>query len=136
MSSDLGKESVPQAKRTAASYLRVEFGYGRVSEIAATYRAVAVSCIQQQITRVMVVVGDPEPAGERALRAAATMMVVAGIASDFRLALVAAAPQVMQAYRNTQRDLSAAGVTTRLFEREEDAARWLGVGDGVSRRAP
>ena len=135
MSSRLDQESVRQPKETPA-YLRVEFGYGTVSEIAETYRAVAVSCIEQQIARVMVVVGDPDPAGERSLRDAATMMVLAGIAPGFRLALVAAAPRVMQTYHNAPRDLTAAGVSTRLFESEEEAAGWLGVGDSTSRRAP
>lgn len=105
--------------------LTVEFGYVTVSEIAELFRGLAVACIQRQLTRVLIVAGDDEPAGDRALRNALTTMVLAGIPKDFRLALVAALPRVAQAYAHTQRDFNAAGITTRFFENEQEAARWL-----------
>jgi len=121
--------------RETPGHLRVEFGYVTVSEIAELYRTLAVTCIERQLARVLIVAGDEDPAGEHALRDALTTMVLAGIPRDFRLALVAALPRVAQTYAVTQRDFNAAGIKTRVFENEEDAARWLDGGDGGARRA-
>ena len=115
------------------AHLRVEFGYGTVTEIAALYRALAVTCIEKQISQVLIIAGDDDPAGERALRDALTMMVLAGIPHDFRLALVTALPGVAQTYGRTQRDFNAAGIKTRVFENAEDAERWLEGGNDFSR---
>lgn len=109
----------------ADGHLRLEFGYVTVTEIAELYRALAVTCVERQITRVLILIGDDEPAGERALRNALTMMVLAGVPRGFRLALVAAVPRVADTYRNTPRDFTAAGIRTRLFDHEADAAHWL-----------
>ena len=99
-----------------------------MTEIAALYRALAVTCIQKQTSRVLIIAGDDDPAGERALRDALTMMVLAGIPWDFKLAVVAALPRVAQTYVLTQRDFNAAGIKTRVFENEEDAEQWLADG--------
>jgi hypothetical protein len=117
-----------------AGHLRVEFGYVTVGEIAELYRALAVTCVERQLSRVLIVAGDDEPEGERALRDALTIMVLAGIPQEFRLALVAALPRVAQTYALTQRDFNAAGIQTRVFENEADAVRWLEAGDEGARR--
>ena len=119
----------------SGGHLRLEFGYATVTEIAELYRALAVTCVERQITRVLIVAGDDEPAGERALRNALTMMVLAGVPRGFRLALVAAVPRVADTYRNTPRDFTAAGIGTRLFDSEADAAHWLDGGNDGARRA-
>ena len=108
------------------AYLKAEFGYGTATQIAELLRTLAVTCIQKQSARVLVVAGDDDRAGEHALRNALITMILAGIPDDFRLALVAAAPRVKHVYRDAQRDFTAAGATTRLFDTEEEAARWLG----------
>jgi len=128
MGAALGQPLARQLTETPG-YLRAEFGYGTTTEIAALYRAVAVACVQKQITRVLIIAGDDDPAGERALRDVLTMMLLAGIPSDFKLALVAASERVGRTYRNAQRDLCAAGVTARLFDSEQDATRWLDSAD-------
>lgn len=110
-------------------YLRAEFGYGTTTEIAELFRALAVTCVQKQVPRVLIVAGDDDPAGRTALRDALTVMVLAGIPSDFKLALVATAERVRLTYRNAQRDLCAAGITARLFGSEADAKRWLDSAD-------
>ena len=122
------------ALRDTSGLLRIEFGYVTVTELGELYRALAVTCVERQITRVLVIAGDDEPAGERALRNALTMMILAGIPDGLRLALVAALPRVAQTYRHAERDFSAAGIETRVFENEEDAARWLDD-DGTTARA-
>ena len=134
MSASLGSASA-NGLCYAAGLLRVEFGYATVTEISELYRALAVACVQQQITRVLIVAGDDEPAGEHALRDALTMVVLAGIPDGFRLALVPALPRVAQTYGNTPRDFNAAGIKTRLFENEEEAVRWLDGGSEATRRA-
>jgi len=106
-------------------YLRAQFGFGTTTEIAELFRALAVTCVHKQIARVLIIAGDHDPAGEQALRDALTVMVLAGIPPDFKLALVAVTERVEVTYRNAQRDLCAAGVTARLFSSEDDATRWL-----------
>lgn len=123
MSAYLGP--APARINESSGHLRVEFGYVTVSEIAELYRALAVACVERQVTRVLIVAGDDEPEGERALRDALTIMVLAGLPEDFRLALVAALPRVAQTYAVTQRDFIAAGIATRVFQTEQEAARWL-----------
>lgn len=114
--------------------LRLEFGYGTATEIAELYRELAVTCVQKQIPRVVVIAGDDDRAGERALRDALTMMVLAGIPSGFKLALVIRDERTAYVYRNLPRDLTAAGIAARIHASEEDAIRWL-EGEDQARRA-
>ena len=124
MSAALGSATV-RPLHEIPEVLRVEFGYCTVTEIAGLFRSVAVSCVQRQISRVLLIAGDDDPAGERALRDALTIMVLAGIPADFRLALVIALRRALAIYGNTERDLNAAGIKTRLFGTEQEAVRWL-----------
>ena len=128
MSAPLGS-SLTHGLVEAPGYVRVEFGYVTVTEISALFRTLAVTCVERQVPRVLIVAGDDEPAGERSLRDALTMMILAGIPDGFRLALVIKLPGTAQTYRNTQRDFNAAGITTRLFDNEDDALLWLETGD-------
>ena len=117
----------PSSERitVTADCLRAEFGYITVSELDELFRELAVTCVKKQYSRVLIVARDEDPAGESALRDALTVMVLAGIPSDFRLALVTPSDRVEFTYRNAQRDLCAAGITTRVFEREDEARGWL-----------
>ena len=107
------------------AYLRIEFGYGTVGETAELFRNMAVTCLQNNLDRALIIAGDDDLAHERALRDALTVMVLAEIPPDFRLALVIDTPRVALAYGNFQRDVSAVGIATRLFETEEAATYWL-----------
>jgi hypothetical protein len=119
--------------RETSRYLVLEYGRASARELGELYRNFAVFCIQRQIRRALVLAGEKDRAGEQALRNAITMMLLAGIPSDFRLALVAEPMRVAATYRIALRDLCAAGIATRLFNSEEDAARWLeGPRDGAS----
>ena len=88
-----------------------------------------------ELRRVLVKAADDDPAGEHALRDAFTTMLLAGIAPDFRLALVAATQRVEARYRSVQRDLSLASVHAKIFENESDAAYWLNGSGGHGARA-
>lgn len=107
------------------AYLRIEFGYGTVGETAELFRNMAVTCLQNNLDRALIIAGDDDLAHERALRDALTVMVLAEISRDFRLALVIDNPRVAHAYGNFQRDVSAVGIATRVFETEEAATYWL-----------
>jgi hypothetical protein len=127
----MGHVSVGLRRRLArqltetSGHLRAEFGYGTVTETAKLFCSVAVTCVQKRVARVLIIAGDDDPAHERSLRDALRTMVLAGISSDFELALVTAAPRVAHAYRNFQSDVTAAGIAIRLFDTEGDAMRWL-----------
>ncbi|HEX9434740.1 MAG TPA: hypothetical protein VF936_18340, partial [Burkholderiales bacterium] len=100
-------------------------GLSSAAELQSTYRAFAVLCIKNRITRALVKAIDSDPAGEHALRDAFTMMLLAGIPAGWKLALVADTPAVEARYRNAQRDLTMAGVEARLFANEQEALSWL-----------
>ena len=92
---------------------------------AAVYRDLAVYCIEKQIRRVLVKPPDDDLVGERGLRNAMNMMVLAGLPPEFRIALVAQTERVAARYRITERELRDAGLDARLFDAEESAVRWL-----------
>ena len=119
----------------AEGYVLVEFGYGTTSEISAIYRALAVRCITQEVKRVLVKPGDADSAGERALRDAFTMILLAGIAPGFRIALVTSEPRIEARYRICMQDLLLAKVNARLFGNADEAVSWLTQPERSAQRA-
>ena len=111
--------------REASGRLVLKYGPSTAQELGDLYRDFAVLCVEKQYRQALVVAGEEQHAGEQALRCAVTMMLLAGIPRDFRLALVAESTNVAAAYRIAQRDLCAAGVAARLFDSEQDATSWL-----------
>jgi len=109
----------------ASGRLVLEYGPSTAQELGELYREFAVLCVEKQYRQALVLAGEDRRAGEQALRCAVTIMLLAGIPRDFRLALVAASTNVAAAYRLAQRDLCAAGVAARLFDSKQDAAGWL-----------
>ena len=118
--------------RESSGCLVLKYGPSSAQELGVLYRDFAVLCVEKQYRQALVVAGEDRRAGEQALRCAVTMMLLAGIPRDFRLALVAASAQVAAAYSAAQRDLCSAGCVARVFESEQDATRWL---DGPRDRA-
>ncbi|TMH63912.1 MAG: hypothetical protein E6H57_16485 [Betaproteobacteria bacterium] len=116
-------------------YLVVEAGVINGVEVADIFRSFAARCLQKQINRVMLKTGDGDPAGERALRDAFTTILLAGIPSGFKIALVAGTPLIQARYRNAQRDLVMAGVDAKLFDSEAEAVWWLDGQDRGTRAA-
>jgi hypothetical protein len=119
------RESPESYIRQVDGHLFVDSGRGTATELAAIYRDFAVLCIEKQIRRVLVKPGDDDPAGERCLRNALTTMVLAGLPSEFKMALLAETARIAARYRDTERDLCAAGVKAKMFDSEPAAARWL-----------
>ena len=120
----IGESSEPHLRQRDDCVV-VEFGYGSAGEVSQIYRALAVYCLQRGVKRVLIKPGDDDPAGERALRDAFTVMVLAGLEPGFRAALVFADARVEAVYGAALRDLQLANVETRSFENEDDALRWL-----------
>ena len=116
-------------------YLVVEAGVINGADVADIFRSFAARCLEKQINRVLVKTGDSDPAGERALRDAFTTILLAGIPSNFKIALLAGTPDIQAMYRNAQRDLAMAGVNTKLFASEAEAVWWLEGQDGGTRAA-
>ena len=70
------RDSGDRNVRQVDGYLVVEPGMSSAAELQSTYRAFAVLCIKNRITRALVKAIDSDPAGEYALRDAFTMMLV------------------------------------------------------------
>ena len=121
--------------RESDGCLVVEFGSGAVTEIAGIYRAFAVRCIENDVSRALVKPGDDDPGGEHALRDAFTMMLLAGLAPGFRIALYSPEQRVETRYLTTVRDLRLANVNAMWFASESDAVAWLTGADHRGRRA-
>jgi hypothetical protein len=117
------------------SYLVVEAGVINGVEVADIFRSFAARCLQKQINRVLLKTADHDPAGERALRDAFTTILLAGIPSDFKIALLAPTQLIQATYRNAQRDLAMAGVDAKLFDSEAEAVCWLDGPDRGTRAA-
>jgi len=111
--------------RESSGCLVLKYGPSSAQELGELYRDFAVLCVEKQYRQALVHAGEDRRAGEQALRCAITMMLLAGILRDFRLALVPASADVAAAYRLTERDLCAAGVAARMFDSERDATSWL-----------
>ena len=107
-------------------YVRVAFGGGSSAEISKTYRAFADVCIGRPVSCALLEAGDNDPQGHARLRdALGAMAKAAAIPEDFKLALVASSLAVDAVYRETQRELRAAGVNAWVFESGGEALEWL-----------
>ena len=122
---DMMRESPEGYFRQFDGCLIVEPRYAAATEVSAIYRDLAVLCIEKQIRRVVVRPGDDDMAGEHALRVAMTIMLLAGLPPEFKMAVVADAAPIEARYRSVERDLCSAGVDAKLFETEDGALRWL-----------
>jgi hypothetical protein len=112
--------------RQVDGHLVVEPASGSATDVAAIYRDLAIYCIEKQVRRLLLKPADDDAAGEHAFRVAMTTMVLAGLPAEFRVALVAANERIVVRYRNSERDLCAAGVDAKMFDSDDGAQRWLG----------
>jgi hypothetical protein len=95
-------------------------------EVQSCYHAIAAECIQHQCRRVLVIghsVADAfvHLAGRDALRSVA----LAGVPPGFRLALVAATPDLIAIFDTAVLEAGRLGITARRFTSEDDAVCWL-----------
>jgi hypothetical protein len=116
-----------------SGYLVVDAGLNG-AQTADIFRSFAARCLQKKINRVLLKTGDSDAAGERALRDAFTTILLAGIPSNFKIALLAATPLIEARYRTAQRDLVMAGIDAKLFAAEAEAVWWLEGPDRTARQ--
>ena len=93
-------------------------------EIAQLCQDFAVACVERQLEHALVK-GDGDPQDHFSLRDAFTAMMLAGMAPDFRVALVARAGPLEAAFRSLARDLLALRIGAAVFRRDADAQEWL-----------
>lgn len=107
-------------------YLSVDCGHHSVpSEVSELYRMLAVECVEKQIDRVLVKAANCSPEGHLALRDALTVMILAGIPSGFRLAMVTDMARVQHLFLELQGDLRRLSIHLALFTDEANAVEWL-----------
>ena len=94
-------------------------------DFAQTCRALAVECIEKDVRRVLIDATDCDPDGARAVRDAFTVMMLAGIPSGFRVALVTNVRRAYECFLARQGDLQYLHLQAGLFDDVGAASRWL-----------
>ncbi len=107
-------------------YLRCVIGPGLPHLVQECYRTLAAECLRRQGKRILVIGtgGGDSPvhlAGRDALRSLA----LAGTPPGFRLALVAATPDLIAIYDTAVLEAGRLGLLARRFTSEDDAVCWL-----------
>ena len=92
---------------------------------ASLCRELAVQCLEHEIRRVLIDATDCDAEGADAVRDAFTVMILAGLAPGFRVAIVANAERMRELLAIVQRDLSQLHVHAALFDEVDAAAQWL-----------
>ena len=108
------------------SGLRAVVSARRADDVQNCYQAIAAHCVLQPCVRVLVIghsISDAfvHLAGRDALRSLA----LAGVPADFRLALVAATPDLIAIYDTAVLEAARLGIRARRFTSEDDAVCWL-----------
>lgn len=108
------------------SGIRAVVSSRRAEDVQRCYQAVAEECIRYQCSRVLVIGRSSSDAfvhlaGRDALRSVA----LAGVPAGFRLALVAATPDLIAIYDTAVLEAGRLGIEARRFTGEDDALCWL-----------
>jgi hypothetical protein len=107
-------------------WLRVGVGPGLADEVQACYRAAAAECLRTGCRRVLVVGSASfDPSVHLAGRDALRSLALAGLPADFRLALVALSPNLVDIYDRAVLEADRLGLEARRFGAEAEAERWL-----------
>jgi hypothetical protein len=108
------------------SYLRATVGPGLADEVQECYRTLANVCLVRQCSRVLVIgLATLDPFYHLAGRDALRSLALAGVAADFRLALVAKSATLIAVYDAAVVEAGRLGLEVRRFITEEEAERWL-----------
>jgi hypothetical protein len=107
-------------------YLRCVVGAGLPNQVQECYRTLAEECLRRQGKRLLVVgAGGGDPAVHLAGRDAMKALAVAGVPAAFRVAVVAATPDMADIYDSAILEAASCGMQARRFDTEADAAAWL-----------
>ena len=117
---------MPGSIQERAGYLAIDCGKrSEGHELSQLYRDLAVECVKKQVSRVLLKARHGDLEAHRALRDALTVMLLAGIPSEFRIGFVADRPPAAQALEALRDELRGLGVAAALFDSEEPALAWL-----------
>jgi hypothetical protein len=107
-------------------YVRAQVGPGLAEEVQECYRALANQCVIRQCSRVLVV-GEAtiDPFYHLAGRDALRSLALAGVAADFRLALVANSASLIAVFDAAVVEAGRLGLEARRFMSEDEAEGWL-----------
>ena len=94
-------------------------------EISQLYRDFALACVDQQVERALLQATDGNADDHLGLRDAFTIMLLAGIPSGFRVALLARSPLVLELFQALRADLRRLRVEAAVFVEETEALDWL-----------
>jgi hypothetical protein len=117
---------VPCTIDRSGDFVRCVIGPGTDEAIQECYRSLAVMCIESGVTKAIVLGAAGDPAAHRALVAGLRCAALAGLPTEFKLALVANATALQQIFAQAQEEAGRAGIETRLFHEEGKALGWLG----------
>jgi hypothetical protein len=107
-------------------YLRCVAGPGMPHMVQECYRTLAEECLRRQGKRILVIgAGGGDSAVHLAGRDAMKAIAVAGVPPGFRLAVVAATPDLVDIYDSAIVEASICGMQARRFDTEEEADAWL-----------
>lgn len=113
--------------RKVGDYLRAEVG-ARLGahEVEDCYRVLATVVIEHRQSLVLVVgVGAEHPHSHLSARDALIAMHEIGVPAGFRIAFVALSDATRNSYLHTELEARKRGIRAHVFEREDDAVRWL-----------
>jgi hypothetical protein len=106
--------------------LRATVGPGLADEVQQCYRALAAECVVRQCQRVLVIgIATVDPFYHLACRDALRSLALAGVAPNFRLALVAKNASLIAVYDTAVVEARRLGLEARRFMTEEEASGWL-----------
>lgn len=110
----------------APQYLRGEVGPGLALDVQECYRQFVHECLQRKPKRALIVGQSKWDAFYHlALRDALRSMAMAGLPDGFRLALVAATPDLIAVYDAALMEALRCGIEAKRFQDEQDAVGWL-----------
>jgi hypothetical protein len=109
-----------------SGYLRALVAGTRADDVQECYRAIANECIQRQCRRILIIGRSGSDAfAHLAGRDALRSMAVAGMPQEFRLAFIAATPDLIAVFDTAVVEARRLGIEARRFKNEKDALAWL-----------
>jgi hypothetical protein len=107
-------------------WLRASVGPGLAEEVQECFRAIVNQCLTQPCERVLVVGrAGTDAFAHLAVRDALRSMALAGVPPRFRLALVAATPDLIAIYDAAVLEAERLGIEARRLRTVEEAEQWL-----------
>ena len=112
-------------RKSQRGYLHAQARCATWREFDETCRALAVECLAKDVNRVLIEATDCDEDSDISLRDTLTTMILTGMPTQFRLALVTNVRRLQSLVRDFQPALRLFLIEARLFDDREDAARWL-----------